>query len=147
MATNETIDKLKIAGYITVTADSQGIADQCQIGGGSSELDEYLEENNIQYEIRDNTLYGVYQDSDLHVVTMEDEEGLDGVYFYFNIGIKMPFYKSLLNFHKDYEFIYEKDKKLYKFKVKSDLEQAWQPEYDYPYVGISNFDTTVTPID
>ena len=36
---NETIDKLKKAGYITVTADSQGIADQVGIsgGGGSGE--------------------------------------------------------------------------------------------------------------
>ena len=34
MAANETIDKLKNAGYITVTDDSQGIADHCQIGSG-----------------------------------------------------------------------------------------------------------------
>ena len=31
---NETIDKLKNAGYITVTDDSQGIADKVGIGGG-----------------------------------------------------------------------------------------------------------------
>ena len=35
MAANETIDKLKSAGYITVTADSQGIAEQCDISAGN----------------------------------------------------------------------------------------------------------------
>ncbi len=34
---NEIIDKLKELGYITVTADSQGIADQAGIGGDSSD--------------------------------------------------------------------------------------------------------------
>ena len=42
---NETIDKLKNAGYITVTDDSQGIADAVGIDGGSGNFDEELAKN------------------------------------------------------------------------------------------------------
>ena len=39
---NETIDKLKNAGYITVTDDSQGIADKVGISGGDNFPYEYV---------------------------------------------------------------------------------------------------------
>lgn len=43
---NETIDKLKNAGYITVTDDSQGIADKVGIGGGGGDQPE-IGNNNV----------------------------------------------------------------------------------------------------
>jgi len=42
---NETIDKLKNAGYITVTDDSQGIADKVGISGG---VDNFLMNMHVQ---------------------------------------------------------------------------------------------------
>jgi len=66
---NEIIDKLKEAGYITVTDDSQGIADKVGIGGDSSssggesgkfvaitKLDDYSLQITIKTIVRDDTI-------------------------------------------------------------------------------------------
>ena len=122
MAANETIDKLKSAGYITVTADSQGIADQCQIGGGSSEIDEYLEENNIEYKIEGNDAYGMYDDDEFHVSSIEIEgDIIIGVYF--GLTKSATFYKNKVNFHSGDSFTYIEDDINYAIVVISDFTE------------------------
>ena len=71
--TNETIDKLKKAGYITVTADSQGIADQCQIGNLITSEDEYYEilmsYNPINFDDEDILSVEITEDNKLQITT------------------------------------------------------------------------------
>ena len=75
---NEIIDKLKDAGYITVTDDSQGIADKCNIGnGGSSNFPSYLDIV-INNSARPMNLYGYFNtmlitDSDTELAQYSDQ--------------------------------------------------------------------------
>ena len=78
MATNETIDKLKSAGYITVTDDSQGIADKCEIGSGGGSAAGWSEMGKIQMPFEYAAVWQINPDTgDEQLVSVSFKEWFD----------------------------------------------------------------------